>query len=344
VADAAVVVDRLQAAVERPFDISRGQVSIGASVGLVLVDDPDGDPAAIVQDADMAMYRAKSGSTRFEIFDVDMRESLLARLETEQSLTVAVDRQELVLEYQPVVELGSGGLVGCEALVRWDHPTRGLLPPDEFLPLAESTGRIVPIGTWVLQTALRTLAGWKDAAGVWMSVNLSAQQLAAPDLLRCLETALAAAGVDPGRLCLEVLETHLLDADNIGVLREVKHLGVRVAIDDFGAGYSGLLHLKRLPADVVKIDRGLVADLVEQPADRVIVSKVVEMAHDLGMSVLAEGVEHEHQLELLRSSGCDLAQGFFWSPPIPATAFERLLPAGPVEPLTSSARSSHRAG
>jgi diguanylate cyclase (GGDEF)-like protein/PAS domain S-box-containing protein len=333
-AAAAAVVDRLQAAVEQPFVLSRAEVGIGASVGLVLVDDPDGDPATILQDADMAMYRAKSGSTRFEIFDVDMRESLLTRMETEQSLAGAVEREELTVEYQPFVDLASGALVGCEALVRWQHPSRGRLLPGDFLPLAESTGRIVPIGEWVLGTALRALGGWiRDGHDLWMSVNVSAQQLAAPRLLPALERALAEAAVDPGRLCIEVLETHLLDACNVEVLQEVRRLGVRVAIDDFGAGYSGLLHLKRLPADIVKIDRRLVADLAEQSADRVIVGKVVEMAHDLGMRVLAEGVEQEHQRELLASAGCDLAQGWLWSPAVPPADLGRLLQdAAPWEP------------
>jgi diguanylate cyclase (GGDEF)-like protein/PAS domain S-box-containing protein len=322
---ATVVVDRLQAAVEMPFEITSGRVSIGASIGLVLVEEPDGDPAAILQDADMAMYRAKSGSTRFEIFDVSLRESLLARIDTEQSLSGAMERDELTLAYQPVIDLQGDGVAGCEALLRWNHPTRGQLLPDDFLPLAESTGRIVPIGTWVLDTAIRTASTWPADQNLWISVNFSAQQLAAPNLVSGLGRLLGARAIDPSRLCVEVLETHLAENANITTLRELKALGVRVAIDDFGAGYSGLLHLKRLPADMVKIDARLVTDLAEQHVDRIIVSKIVEMAHDLGMTVVAEGVEFGHQAEVLRSAGCDLAQGFLWSPGIPAAGFQQLL-------------------
>jgi diguanylate cyclase (GGDEF)-like protein/PAS domain S-box-containing protein len=325
---ATVVVDRLQAAAETPFEITSGQVSIGASVGLVLVEDPDGDPAAILQDADMAMYRAKSGSTRFEIFDVSLREGLLARLETEQSLSGAIERDELTLAYQPVIDLQGDRVAGCEALLRWNHPTRGLLLPGDFLPLAESTGRIVPIGSWVLDTAIRTARTWSADQDLWISVNFSAQQLAAPDLLSGIQKLLDATAIDPGRLYVEILETHLLETANVTVLRGLKALGVRVAIDDFGAGHSGLLHLKRLPADIVKIDSRLVADLAEQPADRIVVSKIVEMAHDLGLTVVAEGVESQHQAQILRAAGCDMAQGFLWSPGIPAADFEQLLLAG----------------
>jgi EAL domain-containing protein (putative c-di-GMP-specific phosphodiesterase class I) len=256
---------------------------------------------------------------------VSLRESLLTRLETEQSLSGALERDELVLAYQPVIDLEGDRVAGCEALIRWNHPRRGLLLPGDFLPLAESTGRIVPIGNWVLDTAIRTAGTWPADQNLWISVNFSAQQLAAPDLLSGIEKLLDSTQIDPGRLYLEVLETHLLEEANVAILRGLKALGLRVAIDDFGAGHSGLLHLKRLPVDIVKIDSGLVTDLAEQPADRIVVSKIVEMAHDLGLTVVAEGVESQHQAEILRDAGCNLAQGFLWSPGIPATDFQQLL-------------------
>jgi diguanylate cyclase (GGDEF)-like protein/PAS domain S-box-containing protein len=332
-ATATAMIDQLQAAVETPITITAGEVSVGASVGLVLVDDPNGSPGAILQDADMAMYRAKGGSSRYEVYTSALRENLLARMETEQSLSGAMDREEFTLAYQPVIDLATGTCAGAEALIRWNHPTRGLLLPRDFLPLAESTGRIVPIGEWVLRTAVHTATSWaplRDGAGPRISVNFSAQQLAAPTLVADVEALLAATGIDPGRVYVEVLETHLLDDANIAVLSSLKSLGVKVAIDDFGAGSSALLHLKRLPADAVKIDSRIVADLVEQPADRIIVGKIVEMAHDLGMTVVAEGVEHDHQADLLRAAGCEHAQGFLWSPAVPLADFQPHLNGGPV--------------
>jgi diguanylate cyclase (GGDEF)-like protein/PAS domain S-box-containing protein len=325
---ATAVVDRLQAAVARPFSVGGADAMIGASVGLVLVDDPVGDPSSILQDADMAMYRAKDGIARFEVFDVDLRTSVFARFETEQELRGALDRDELVLHYQPVVKLTSGHVVGGEALVRWRHPTRGLLLPGEFLPLAESTGLIVAIGDWTMRTAVEAAGSWPADRGLSVSINFSAQQLSAVDLLPSIEDLLMRNSIEARQLCVEVLETHLLDSSNIGVLRELKRLGIKIAIDDFGSGYSSLLYLKQMPADVLKIDRALITDLADEPADRVIVSKLIELAHELGVTVVAEGVEHKQQADILRDFGCDLAQGFVWSPAVPGAEFDDLLLTG----------------
>jgi diguanylate cyclase (GGDEF)-like protein/PAS domain S-box-containing protein len=325
---AAQVVDRLQIAVARPFSLGGAEAMIGASVGLVLVDDPVGDPASILQDADMAMYRAKASTTRFEVFDVALRTSVLVRFETEQALRVALDRDELRLFYQPVVALRTGQVAGGEALIRWQHPTRGLLLPGEFLPLAESTGLIVPLGDWTMRTAVEAAAHWPAERRLSVSVNFSAQQLTADNLMPTIEDLLMRSSIDPSRLCVEVLETHLLEDANISVLAELKRLGVRIAIDDFGSGYSSLLYLKRMSADIIKIDRALIADLPEQPEDRIIVAKVVELAHELGMAVVAEGVERPAQAEILRGLGCDFAQGFAWSPARPAVEFEAVLQTG----------------
>jgi diguanylate cyclase (GGDEF)-like protein/PAS domain S-box-containing protein len=338
---ATAVVDRLQAAVARPFSVGGADAMIGASVGLVLVDDPVGDPSSILQDADMAMYRAKDGVARFEVFDVDLRTSLFARFETEQELRGALNRDELVLHYQPVVKLTSGHIVGGEALVRWQHPTRGLLLPAEFLPLAESTGLIVAIGDWTMRTAVEAAASWPADRRLSVSINFSAQQLSAVDLLSSIEDLLMRNSIEARQLCVEVLETHLLDSNNIGVLRELKRLGIKIAIDDFGSGYSSLLYLKQMPADVLKIDRALITDLAHEPADRVIVSKLIELAHELGVTVVAEGVEHRQQADILRDFGCDLAQGFVWSPAVPAAAFDELLLTG-LPTITSHPATSRR--
>jgi diguanylate cyclase (GGDEF)-like protein/PAS domain S-box-containing protein len=339
---AAVVVDRLQLAVARPFNVAGTDAIIGASVGMVLVDDPIGDPASILQDADMAMYRAKDGSTRFEVFDVALRTSALARFETEQALRGAVGRHELLLCYQPVITLHTGEIAGGEALMRWRHPARGLLAPGEFLPLAESTGLIVPIGDWTIRTAVGVAASWPPERGLSVSVNLSAQQLTASNLLATIEDLLIRHSIAPDLLCVEVLETHLLDNANISVLGELKRLGIRIAIDDFGSGYSSLLYLKRMAADVIKVDRALVTDLPEQSDDRIIVAKVIELAHELGMSVVAEGVERGEQADILRDLGCDLAQGFLWAPAVLAPDFEALLGTG--FPVTSALAGLNPAG
>lgn len=343
VSAAAVVVDRLQAAVARPFRVAGTDAIIGASVGMVLVDDPVGDPSSILQDADMAMYRAKDGLTRFEVFDVGLRTSVLNRFETEQALRGALDRDELRLCYQPVIKLGSGKIVGGEALLRWNHPTRGLLSPAEFLPLAESTGLIVPIGDWTMRTAVEVAATWPGDRRLSVSINFSAQQLTSTNLLSTIEDLLMRNSIEPERLCVEVLETHLLDNANISVLAEMKRLGIQIAIDDFGSGYSSLLYLKRMAADIIKIDRALVTDLPEQPDDRIIVAKVIELAHDLGMTVIAEGVERAEQADILRELECDFAQGFAWSPAVPTADFDQLLHTGlPI--LTSLAVMSPRGG
>jgi diguanylate cyclase (GGDEF)-like protein/PAS domain S-box-containing protein len=325
---AMVVVDRLQAAVARPFSFGAADAIIGASVGMVLVDDPVGDPSEILQDADMAMYRAKEGVSRFEVFDVSLRTSNLERFETEQSLRHAIDRDELRLCFQPVVKLDSGAVVGGEALLRWQHPTRGLLYPGEFLPLAESTGLVVPIGDWTIHTAVQVAASWPEQRRLGMSINFSAQQLTATNLMPTVEDLVMRYSIDPARLCLEVLETHLLDNANLSVLAEMKRLGVRIAIDDFGSGYSSLLYLKRMAADVIKVDRALVTDIANRADDRIIVAKVIELAHELGMTVVAEGVEQSNQADVLRDLGCDFAQGFAWSAALSAGDFDQVLEHG----------------
>jgi diguanylate cyclase (GGDEF)-like protein/PAS domain S-box-containing protein len=322
------VVDRLQASVSQPFSISGLHATVGASVGLVLVDDPHGDPSVILQNADMAMYRAKAGSTRFEVFDLSLRENVLARLETEQALRGALGNDELALAIQPIFDLTSGRIAGGEALLRWNHPRRGMLLPSEFLPLAESTGLILPIGDWVLRRAVEAAMSWTGASPVTVAVNFSAQQLASPTLIAQFERLLATTGIDPRRLAVEVLETHLVDDHNLGVLRDLKRLGVQVSIDDFGTGYSSLLYLKRLPADSVKIDRALICDIADRRDDQTIVTKVVELAHDLGIKVIAEGIERPAQAEALRAAGCDFAQGFLWSPGVAEDEFSRLIASG----------------
>jgi EAL domain-containing protein (putative c-di-GMP-specific phosphodiesterase class I) len=224
-----------------------------------------------------------------------------------------------------VVQVADGRIVGAEALVRWQHPTRGLVPPLDFIPLAEASGAIVDLGAWVLRTACAEAAGWP--AGTHVAVNLSVRQLADRSIVATVADALAASGLEPGRLVLEVTESALMDRPEraISHLRDLKALGVQLAIDDFGTGYSSLAYLKQMPVDVLKVDRTFVAGLGSDAGDTAIVASVVNLAHTFGLHAVAEGVETAEQHDHLRILGCDLAQGFHWSRPVPADAFRRLV-------------------
>ncbi|MGH8977747.1 MAG: putative bifunctional diguanylate cyclase/phosphodiesterase, partial [Acidimicrobiia bacterium] len=277
-----------------------------------------------------AMYHAKeSGRGRAEVFDESMRARAVVRHATENDLHRALEGGELLLFFQPVVSLREARCVGAEALVRWQHPDRGLMLPDEFVPLAEETGLVVDIGAWVLDTATREAArfqGEHDHPFV-VSVNLSARQLAQPGLAERLAEVLERSGLAPEDLCLEITESVMMeDADAvISVVERVRALGVRLSIDDFGTGYSSLGYLKRFPVDAVKIDRSFVAGLGTDPGDAAIVSAVVGLAHALGLQVVAEGVETEQQLVEVIALGCDEAQGYYFAPPQPVQDFRTLI-------------------
>jgi len=279
------------------------------------------------------MYRAKElGRGRAELFDDAMRRRAMARLEMEAELRQAIEQDDLVLRYQPVVDLATGTISGVEALVRWDHPKRGLVSPVDFIPLAEDTGLIVPLGRWVLRTACAQVAAWacelgEAAAHLTMAVNLSGRQLAQPDLVELVAGTLAETGLDPGRLELEITESVLME-DSAGVaLVRLHDLGVRLAVDDFGTGYSSLIYLRRFPVDTLKLDQFFVSGLARNTQDTAIVRSTIDLAHALGLAALAEGVEKPRQLDVLRSMGCDYAQGYLWSEPVTADEIARLLNA-----------------
>jgi EAL domain-containing protein (putative c-di-GMP-specific phosphodiesterase class I) len=274
------------------------------------------------------MYRAKErGKGRYEIFDEAMRADAVARLETESALRRALERGELRLHYQPEVELASGAITGFEALLRWEHPTRGLLRPAAFIPLAEETGLIVGIGEWVLQQACSEAARWAEP--LTLSVNLAPRQLAQPDLVATVRRALAETGIDAARLCLEITESAVMEsgAATTAQLRALKSLGVRLAIDDFGTGFSSLAHLRRFPVDVIKIDGTFVAGLGSEPQDASIAAAVISLAHALGLTTVAEAVETDEQLGVLRQLGCDLGQGHLFARPQPPEDAVRLVGA-----------------
>jgi diguanylate cyclase (GGDEF)-like protein/PAS domain S-box-containing protein len=326
--EAVSVTGRIEGMLAAPFELEVGPVFVTASVGVALSRGFD-QAEDLLRNADAAVHRAKErGGSRYEIFDENIRRRTLKRLETSIELRRALECDELRVHYQPTFDLTDGACVGAEALIRWQHPTRGLLPPAEFIGVAEETGLIAPIGNWVLRTACRQVAAWRaDGSGpTSVSVNLSARELTQPDLVTLVSEALDMAGVAADALCLEITETSLVDDPDasISVLASLRALGVRLSIDDFGTGYSSLLYLRRYDADYLKIDRSFVAGLGMNPQDDAIVRTTIDLAHVFGMAVVAEGVETHQQAHGLRVRGCDLAQGYLWSRPVPAAELPRM--------------------
>jgi diguanylate cyclase (GGDEF)-like protein/PAS domain S-box-containing protein len=321
-AEAVALAERLTAAVSQPFVLGGREFYVTPSIGIVLGTGVLGETAStLLRDADAAMYHAKDrGRGRIELFDHGMRTEVLRKAEVAGELRHAAERGELVLHYQPIVRLADGALTGFEALLRWDHPERGLLLPGAFIDVAEDSDLIVSIGAWVLGEAGRQLAAWRDELPehpITMSVNLAARQIADLDLVATVRETLARYQLEPSRLTLEITEGTLMEDAEVSVatLRELKALGVQLAIDDFGTGYSSLAYLKRFPIDFLKIDRSFVSGLEHESEDAVIVKAVVELGRALGLGVVAEGVETDGQLAELERIGCELAQGYRWAMP-----------------------------
>ncbi len=304
--------ERMIDAIREPFLLNDEEQFLSASVGIALALSGTERPEDLLRDADAAMYRAKArGGGCCEIFDEAMRARARNRHEIENALHRAVSREELRIFYQPMISLYDGVCIGVEALVRWQHPERGLLAPREFIPLAEETGIVVPMGMWILEHAVAQAAEWqrsqREPARFRLSVNLSGRQLQDPDLAPAVTRRLDALGLPSDTLCVEITESVLMeDADvGVGALKALKSIGVRVSVDDFGTGYSSLGYLRRFPVDEVKIDRSFVARLGTDPADAAVVAAVVSLGHALGVSVVGEGVETEAQLDELRELGAD---------------------------------------
>jgi diguanylate cyclase (GGDEF)-like protein/PAS domain S-box-containing protein len=323
-----------------PARVQGRDVTVSVSVGVAVTTDPRREPGSLLSDADAAVYRAKDqGRGRTELFDDALRRRTNARLDLEAELRRAIDGDQLRLYFQPVVDVATERVSGCEALVRWAHPDRGLVPPAEFIPVAEETGLIGRVSSWVMGAACRQLATWRDDDGFdpgaglpgappfHLAVNLSGHELGRRGLVGELAAFLDEADVDPSLLCVEITETVLVqDTPTVtAVLRQLHELGVRIAVDDFGTGYSSLLHLRRFPIDVLKLDRLFVAGLGRHEQDTAIVKATIDLAHGLGLQALAEGVERPEQLTMLAAMGCDQAQGFLWSPPVPPAQFLRHL-------------------
>jgi diguanylate cyclase (GGDEF)-like protein/PAS domain S-box-containing protein len=334
--DALQVAERMAGALEDAFTIGDRQLFVTASVGIALSDGAARTGDALVRDADAAMYRAKAlGKNRVELFDAAMRATALDQLRVESGLRRALDEGEFRLLFQPEIDLATEHVVGAEALLRWHSPDRGVVPPLDFIPLAEETGLIVPIGAWVLQEACRQAVTWPPAVGETraptVAVNLSARQLVDTGTLATVADALADTGLDPSRLVLEVTESVLMGDVELSLmtLEGLKALGVRLAIDDFGTGYSSLSYLQRLPVDILKIDRAFVSGLVaEETSEAAIVRAVAGMGHALDLEVIAEGIETAQEGLLVRALGCDLAQGYHFARPLPVDELVALMARG----------------
>jgi diguanylate cyclase (GGDEF)-like protein/PAS domain S-box-containing protein len=337
---ALLVAQRLADALAEPIDLSGGgEVVVSTSIGVAFSGHPDDSADHLLRDADVAMYRAKEqGRARWEVFDVAMHTRAAHRLEVVKDLRRARELGQMTLAYQPQVAMDDGRIIGVEALLRWHHPQQGLVPPAEFIPLAEESQLVLPIGSWVIREACSQLAAWRrqipGTADLEMCVNVSARQLASGDLASVVSAAIAENDLDPGKLCLEITESVLMeDAEfYLEVLLGLLRVGVRVAIDDFGIGYSSLAYLRRFPVDVLKLDRAFVEGIgtgAETSQARAIVRAVIEMAHSLDLTLVAEGIETADQAAALRRLGCDLGQGYWFArPQAPDTLIELLRGGG----------------
>jgi diguanylate cyclase len=323
------IAERLQGAVAEPFMIAGHELSVSSSMGIVVTSGHEESADSLIRNADTAMYRAKRQGVSYEVFDDGMRSRVRARARTESDLHRAIEEREFRLLYQPQVDLRSGKIVGLEALLRWDHPERGVVEPAEFLWLAEETGLITKIGEWALRQSCLQARAWgaRNGSPLRVSVNLSARQHRDPDLVDLVERILTETRTDPETLCLEITESVVVkDAESAGAtLRALKALGVKLSIDEFGTGHSSLGSLKKFPLDMLKVDRSFVSGLGTDPEDGAIVTAIINLAHSLGLETVADGVETKEQVEELRALGCDVGQGFYFARPRPSDAIAELL-------------------
>jgi predicted signal transduction protein with EAL and GGDEF domain len=316
---ACAVAERLVTALERPFELDGFAVAIGGSIGIALHPEHGGDADSLLREADIAMYAAKDARSGYAIYAPDTDLHSRERLGLLADLRQAIERGELVVHYQPQVDVRSGALTAVEALVRWPHPTRGLLPPDEFIPLAEQTRLIQPLSRWILAAAVRQCAAWRATGlDVPVSVNLSVYDLRDHDLPAIVKDVLATNGVPAERLRIEITESSLMANPPRAreILSQLRAQGVQIAIDDFGIGYSSLAYLKSLKVDELKIDRSFVREMAADEGSRAIVHAVIELATVMGLRVVAEGVEDAAILEALATMGCDVAQGYYFARPL----------------------------
>jgi diguanylate cyclase (GGDEF)-like protein len=335
--DAGRVAERIEEALSFPINLAGAEVTTSASVGIVTSTMLHDQPEQLLRSADMAMYRAKAaGRARYEMFDRTMHSDALARLQLETDLRRAVEQGEFRLHYQPLVSLRTGHITGLEALIRWEHPVRGLVQPSDFIPIAEETGLIVRIGRWVLTEACGQLKAWQGAhprpEPLSISVNLSVKQFSQPDLIDQLARAVRTTGIPPESLRLEITEAALIDKGGaaMAVLTQIKQLGAQIYLDDFGTGYSSLIYLHRLPIDAIKIDRELVSTMDTDERNLRLVRTILTFAQIIGVRTEAEGISSAEQLRELRALKCEHGQGFLFSAAIPHDAVDEVLTADPA--------------
>lgn len=324
---AGAVAQNICRALDRPFNIGGQELFMSASIGVALYPQNGTDVNTLLKHADLAMHKAKRDNSGFQFFDATMETAMSGQLRLETDLRRALEREEFEVFYQPKAEVVSGKVVGMEALVRWRHPVRGLVPPNDFIPLTEQTGLIIPLGEWVMRGACLQAKQWHEQTGeqLRVAVNISAKQLLQKGFISTVERALLDTGLLPDLLELEITESTLMEfaKDTLDLLRHLRQLGVRLSIDDFGTGYSSLAYLKRFPINTIKIDRAFVRDIPNDADDMAISSVIITLAHSLRLDVVAEGVETPAQREFLQQHGCNLMQGYLLSPPLPADAFAK---------------------
>ena len=327
--DAIMIAERILDKLSRPFCLDEHTVFSGASIGISLTDDRNADGSLLIRNADIAMYQAKTwGKSRYVIFNPDMYTQTVELMEIEHDLRLAIEHDEFTLYYQPIVNLNTGQMTNVEALIRWQHPTKGLVSPGYFMPIAEDTGLIVPIGAWVLKAACQQLSTLKQthpqSSLLKVSVNLACKQLQEGDFLEIVDHALLSSQLSGNSLRLEITESTLMDSSDqmIEILRQLRSRGIQVSLDDFGTGYSSLSYLPRLPVDTLKIDQSFIRSMSVEAEDQEIVRTIITLAHALNMNVIAEGIETSNNVHQLVKLGCDLGQGYYFSKPM---AFEDLI-------------------
>jgi len=328
--DAAAVAHRLLASLATPFTLGSHEVFVAASVGITIYPFDGEDADRLLKNGDLAVYHAKNrGRNQYQFYTQSLNDAAVERVTMEHSLRKALEREEFVVHYQPKLDLRSGVIVGVEALIRWQHPEWGLVPPDRFIPISEESGLIVPIGEWVLRTACLQAQVWQRGGlrALHVAVNVSSSQLKRRQVIHAVTRALQDSRLDPTLLELELTETAMMEETeaNLSTLHDLKAMGLHLAIDDFGKGYSSLAYLKRLPVDSLKIDRSFIRDIMTDPDDAAITMAIIAMAHRLNLRVIAEGVETEAQRAFLREQGCDEMQGYLLGRPLPAEELTPLL-------------------
>jgi diguanylate cyclase (GGDEF)-like protein/PAS domain S-box-containing protein len=328
--DPVKLAERISDAFDDPFLVDGKELHVHASIGIATNRDVD-DVDQLLRNADLAMYRAKAARAGYECYDPGMHADLVERLQMSSDLRDALEAEQFVLHYQPMLELSTGAITGVEALVRWQHPERGLVPPNDFIPLAEETGLIRPLGQWLLEQACAQAVKWQESGPLTLSVNISACQLRQPGFVEDVQRALDKTGIEPASLVLEMTESVLLEhsVENLTTLERLKETGLRLALDDFGTGYSSLGYLHQFPVDILKIDRSFVMRLGERTSrEAELVRTIVRLGEGLQLTTVAEGIEDHHQFLTLKRLGCELGQGFYFARPVPVEEIDALLGAG----------------